>query len=241
MAIINEEQKQKQILVTGEQIEEIVNKKAEIEKATADIADLKKRLENIGDVSGVSKLQEQVNTIEADLKKVNDLVVAESTEIDLLEGKADETNENLAKMQSVVIKNSADITDHETRVANLEKNTYTKEETDNAITTKVSEIVADAPEDFDTLKEMSDWLTEHSDSAATMNTAIQKNASDIADLKTGISEHTANIGANTEAIETLENTKMNTADIVKLTQAKFDALETKTAPFYFIKEGEATS
>jgi len=57
---------------------------------------------------------------------------------------------------------------------------YTTTETDEKITEKVSEIVAGAPEDFNTLKEMSDWLTEHEDSAATMNSAIQKNAEDIA-------------------------------------------------------------
>lgn len=64
---------------------------------------------------------------------------------------------------------------------------YSKEETNNKITEKIAEIVNGAPEDFDTLKEMSDWLTEHEDSAATMNTAILKNKEDIA--------------ANTEAIE----------------------------------------
>ena len=57
---------------------------------------------------------------------------------------------------------------------------YTKEETINAIIEKVAELVAGAPEDFDTLKELSDWLIEHEDSAATMNSAIQKNATDIA-------------------------------------------------------------
>lgn len=50
---------------------------------------------------------------------------------------------------------------------------YTKEEVINKITEKVSEIVADAPEDFDTLKEMSDWINKHERSAAAMNTAIQ--------------------------------------------------------------------
>ena len=50
---------------------------------------------------------------------------------------------------------------------------YTKEEVINKITEKVSEIVAEAPEDFDTLKEMSDWINKHEGSAAAMNTAIQ--------------------------------------------------------------------
>lgn len=95
--------------------------------------------------------------------------------------------------------------------AQIDASTYTKSQTETLITEKVSEIVADAPEEFDTLKEMSDWLTEHEDSAAAMNTAIQNNTADIA-------------------------TKMNKSDIVTLTQAEYDALVEKTAPFYFIKE-----
>lgn len=46
-------------------------------------------------------------------------------------------------------------------------------------TSKVAEIVANAPEDFNTLKEMSDWISEHKDDATAMNTAILQNASDI--------------------------------------------------------------
>lgn len=48
---------------------------------------------------------------------------------------------------------------------------------------KVAEIVANAPEDFNTLKELSDWLTSHEGSAATMNSAIQENAADIKAMK----------------------------------------------------------
>lgn len=48
---------------------------------------------------------------------------------------------------------------------------------------EVAKIVADAPEDFNTLKEMSTWIAEHTDSAATMNRAIQKNTQDIANMQ----------------------------------------------------------
>jgi len=53
------------------------------------------------------------------------------------------------------------------------ENYYTKTQTDTRITEKVAEIVNNAPEDFDTLKEMSDWIASHEESAAAMNTAIQ--------------------------------------------------------------------
>ena len=88
---------------------------------------------------------------------------------------------------------------------------YTKTETDNKIISKVAEIVAGAPEDFDTLKEMSDWIASHENSAAEMNSAIQT-------LQTGMVS------------------KVDIAGIPSLTQEEYDALTEKTALYYFIKE-----
>ena len=53
------------------------------------------------------------------------------------------------------------------------------------ITNKVAEIVADAPEDFNTLKEMSDWISNHENDASAMNSAIKNNQSAITTLQTG--------------------------------------------------------
>ena len=88
---------------------------------------------------------------------------------------------------------------------------YTKTETDNKIISEVAEIVAGAPEDFDTLKEMSDWIASHENSAAEMNSEIQT-------LKTGMVS------------------KVDTTSIPSLTQEEYDALTEKTALYYFIKE-----
>ena len=88
---------------------------------------------------------------------------------------------------------------------------YTKTETDNKIISKVAEIVAGAPEDFDTLKEMSDWIASHENSAAEMNSAIQA-------LQAGMAS------------------KVDTTSIPSLTQEEYDALTEKTALYYFIKE-----
>lgn len=44
----------------------------------------------------------------------------------------------------------------------------------------IAGVVANAPEDFDTLKEMSDWISEHEDDATAMNSAIQTNKTNIA-------------------------------------------------------------
>ena len=47
---------------------------------------------------------------------------------------------------------------------------------------EIAKVVGDAPASLDTLKEISDWISSHSESAAAMNSAIQTNASDIANL-----------------------------------------------------------
>lgn len=47
----------------------------------------------------------------------------------------------------------------------------------------IAQVVAEAPEDFDTLKEISDWISGHSDDAAAMNSAIQQNSTDISNLQ----------------------------------------------------------
>lgn len=68
---------------------------------------------------------------------------------------------------------------------NNDKNYQTAEEVDKAVTDGVAKIVAGAPEDFDTLKEMSDWISSHETSAAAMNSAISDNS-------VAIANHTAN-------------------------------------------------
>ena len=47
----------------------------------------------------------------------------------------------------------------------------------------VASIVADAPEAYDTLKEISDWISSHADDAVAMNSQINTNKTDIASLK----------------------------------------------------------
>ena len=82
--------------------------------------------------------------------------------------------------------------------------TYTKSETDARITEKVAEIVADAPSDFDTLKEMSDWIDSHEDSAAAMNSEIRANTLAIA----GKVDKVTGKGLSTEDYTTAEKTKL---------------------------------
>lgn len=54
------------------------------------------------------------------------------------------------------------------------------------VTDEIAKVVANAPEDFDTLKEISDWIDTHEDSASAMNTQIQANKAEITSLKTEV-------------------------------------------------------
>ena len=54
------------------------------------------------------------------------------------------------------------------------------------VTAKIAELVANAPEDLDTLKEIADWIKNHANDASAMNTQINTNKSDISALKTSV-------------------------------------------------------
>ena len=56
----------------------------------------------------------------------------------------------------------------------------------SAVTAKIAEVVANAPEDLDTLKEIADWISAHADDAAAMNTQITENKNNIAALQTSV-------------------------------------------------------
>lgn len=69
------------------------------------------------------------------------------------------------------------------------------------VTEKIAEIVAGAPADFDTLKEMSDWIYNHEDSAAEMNAAIKTNSTNIASIQAEIGNIQTALAAVVEVSE----------------------------------------
>ena len=101
----------------------------------------------------------------------------------------------------------------------------------SAVAAKIAEVVANAPEDLDTLKEIADWISAHADDAAAMNTQIQTNKNNIAALSddaaamnTQITENKNNIAAlsdnaaamNTQIQTNKNNIAANTSDITAL-------------------------
>ena len=58
------------------------------------------------------------------------------------------------------------------------------------VTAKIAELVANAPEDLDTLKEIADWIKTHANDASAMNTAILANTEAISGKADKIHTHT---------------------------------------------------
>lgn len=56
-------------------------------------------------------------------------------------------------------------------------------DTEGSVAYQIAAVVAGADADFDTLKEIADWIATHPDSVATINAAIKGNSDAIADLK----------------------------------------------------------
>ena len=84
------------------------------------------------------------------------------------------------------IAKKADITSIPSKVSELtnDSNYQTAEQVNDTVATEIAKVVANAPEDFDTLKEMSDWIAGHEDDAAAMNSAISDNKTAITALQT---------------------------------------------------------
>lgn len=98
---------------------------------------------------------------------------------------------------------------------------------------EVAKIVNGAPEAYDTLKEVSDWISTHGTDAATMNTQIGKNKAAIEKLNgtaetDGSVAHTVNTAIDS-ALKAGGKDKYALATDLTTANGKITALETKTA------------
>lgn len=185
----------KELKVSVDQIDNAVNW---VEKNKNEIEQDFLTIENCFDriAAAEKRLDENEETIEQDsivLDNCFDRIAAAEVRLDKLESAEIEVDSDFSDTSENPVQNKV--------ITEQFSHYYTTAETDEKITEKVSEIVAGAPDDFNTLKEMSDWLTEHEDSAATMNSAIQKNASDISTANTNITKNAADISTANSAIQ----------------------------------------
>ena len=72
----------------------------------------------------------------------------------------------------------------------------------SAVAAKIAEVVADAPEDLDTLKEIADWIKNHANDAAAMNTQITENKNNIATNTSDISALKTSVAGKADKVHT---------------------------------------
>ena len=103
-------------------------------------------------------------------------------------------------------------------VKNIAENVVAEE-----VSKEVAKIVDNAPEDLDTLKEMSDWINNHASSAAEMNSSIQANTVSIEELKTNkansddLTVHTENTDVHVTTDEKVIVSKLGESEDGNLT------------------------
>ena len=113
----------------------------------------------------------------ADTKVLGDAKAYTDTEIGKVNTAAEALGERVTAVEGKASAN-------ETAIGVLNGDETTAGSVKKTVADAVAKIVADAPASFDTLKEISDWISSHADDAAAMNSAIQGNSSAITALQT---------------------------------------------------------
>ncbi len=159
-------------------VQEALNNKVEIEpgKGLVSTEDAEKLVEYN------AKIEQFEDNLQAEIDRAT---AAEGTTNSALSlHKSDNTNPHGVTKAQVGLGNVDNTSDLDKPIS-----TATQTALDNAMTTvdskiatQIANIVANAPTDFDTLKEIADWITTHADSASAMNTQIQANKTKLDNL-----------------------------------------------------------
>lgn len=113
----------------------------------------------VEDATNLTNAKAYTNT---EIGKVNEVASALTDRVTAVEGK---------------------VSANETAIGVLNGDENTEGSVKKTVADEIAKIVAGAPEDLDTLKEISDWISGHADDAAAMNSAIQGNSSAITALQ----------------------------------------------------------
>lgn len=106
-----------------------------------------------------------------------------SGKVDKVKGKSLIADTEIERLKNV---KNYDDTDIKTELAKKANSADVTKE----ISDKIAEVVSDAPESFNTLKEISDWISGHENDASAMNSVIKDNKSAITTLQTDKADKT---------------------------------------------------
>ncbi len=167
--------------------------------------------------AAVSTLEGSISTLSTTVGENTAAITAEVTRAKA----AEEANAtNIATNATDIGTNATNIATNTAAIATL--NGTGTGSVSKTVTDAIAEVVNGAPEDFDTLKEISDWISGHADDASAMNTAISDNTTNIATNTTNIATNAADIATNVTNISTnATNIATNASDIAaEITRAK---------------------
>lgn len=98
-----------------------------------------------------------------------------------------------------------DIAANASAIETLNGDAQTPGSIEHTVREAIAAVIASAPTDFDTLKEIADWISGHASDATAMNTAIQSNTTAIASNASAIASNANAIASNASAIATHES------------------------------------
>lgn len=156
----------------SEDLAKVYATKAELEAAkAAALKGLKVNGTNVAAVDGVVNITAETGTANGTVKVAGQEVAVAGLKAMAYKDAVDETALPAAL--------KTDISNLKTDMTTLKGDATVEGSVKHAAAAAVTQVVGGASADFDTLKEMEDWLSSHESDAAGMNTAIQGNAADI--------------------------------------------------------------
>ena len=133
---------------------------------------------NVGTADDTSDM----DTLKGAKKYADEKAAAVQTEVNALEAKVGTVPESKTVVQMIEEAQEAATYDDTEIKAKVQANTNAigvlngeatvEGSVKKTVADEIAKVIADAPESFDTLKEISDWISSHSDDAAAMNSAI---------------------------------------------------------------------
>lgn len=167
-----------------------------VDKNTADIAKIDENIEDLTDVisAGDKANEDAINEVKEDLQ--NNYMNSEAT-TNFISGTVDTMIASKGYISNESFNNEIK--------PSLDEKYASKEELHQEVAKGIAKVVADAPEDLDTLKEVADYIASDKTKASEIEVAIAKNAEDIENLSTKVTEEYAEKKSVEELISMLQS------------------------------------
>lgn len=180
----------------GEVAADVAENAGDISDLRSDVDTLKGGSDVVGSVdnkiaAAKSALEGSIASVEGSVTSLTDRVAANEEAITKLNGNSSVEGSVDNKVAAAVAGVNSDIKELEGKVT-ANTNAITTLNSDATVTgsvahtvaAEIAKVIADAPESYDTLKEIADWIAAHPEEVTALNTAIQNNTNAISALET---------------------------------------------------------